>query len=76
MKILKRVQGHDIILDYRRVKRYSHRFTVYNVYKMLGKAKRVFLYRTSLSDFQLKELVKQKYVISEESLEDDILCLL
>lgn len=66
MIIKKRVQGHDIILDYKRVKSYPNGFTEYRVYKMLGKSKRVFLYNTCLTSLQLKELADKDYVITDE----------
>lgn len=66
MIIKKRVQGHDIILDYKRVKSYPHGFTTYRVYKMLSKSKRVFLYNTCLTSLQLKELADSDYVITDE----------
>ena len=66
MIIKKRVQGHDIILDYKRVKSYQHGFTKYRVYKMLGKSKRVFLYNTCLTSLQLKELADNDYIVTDE----------
>lgn len=64
MIITKKVQGRDVILEYKRVKTY--RFTLYRVYKVLSKSKRVFLYNTSLTNSQLEELVKNKYIIDSE----------
>ena len=37
MKIKKKVNGTEVILDYRRVKRYNNRYVLYNVYKVLSK---------------------------------------
>jgi len=77
MKIIKKVQGHDIELDYRLDKKYP-RYNVFNVYK-----DNVFLYRTCLTDLQIKDLVLNGYVISEDETrkedileEEDLICLL
>ena len=66
MIIKKRVQGQDIILDYRRIKSYPHGFTTYRVYKMLSKSKRIFLYTTSLNDLQMKNIIEAGYMIYDE----------
>lgn len=66
MLIKKIINGHIIVLEYRRVKKYRNRFTLYRVYKRIGKSKRIFLYNTCLTDLQLKEIVKRKYLITEE----------
>ena len=61
MKIKKRVQGKDVILDYIRVKKYPNGYTLYNVYK-----DKTFKYRTCLTGLQVKEIKDAGYVISEE----------
>ncbi|MBP5427015.1 MAG: hypothetical protein J6Y29_03885 [Clostridiales bacterium] len=66
MKIIKRVQGHDIVLDYKRVKSYPHGFIRFRVYKMLGKYKRVFLYNTCLTSLDIKRIKRNGYQINEE----------
>lgn len=70
MKIEKKVQGHSIILDYRRVRKYPHGYVLYNVYKMLGKAKRIFLYKTCLTSLQIEEIKDAGYMISDEEVFD------
>jgi len=65
MKIKKRVQGHDIILDYRVLKKYPH-FTRYKVYKMLSKTKRLFLYTTCLTSLQIKDIKNAGYILTDE----------
>jgi hypothetical protein len=66
MKVKKKVQGKDIELNYRRVKKYPHGYILYNVYKMLGKTKRIFLYRMCLTSSQIKEIEKTGYMITDE----------
>lgn len=66
MKIKKKVNGIEVILDYRRVKRYNNRYVLYNVYKILSKTKRIFLYRTCLSDLQKVEIELSGYMLDEE----------
>lgn len=64
MLIKKRVQGKDIILDYRETKTYPHGYTRYSVYKVLTKRK--FLYNTCLTSLQLDKIKKAGYVIFDE----------
>ena len=61
MRIKKRVQGHDILLDYKKVKKYPNGYTLYNVYK-----DKIFLYRTCLTSLQIKEIKDAGYMVSDE----------
>ncbi len=61
MKITKKVQGHNIVLEYKKVKKYPHGYSLYNVYK-----DNVFLYRTCLTSLQIKEIKEAGYVTSDE----------
>ena len=66
MIIKKRVEGQDILLDYKRVKSYQHGFTKYRVYKVLSKSKRIFLYTTCLTRLQVSKIVQAGYMITDE----------
>lgn len=66
MRIIKKVQGRDVILEYKKIKSYLDRFTTYRVYKVISKSKRVFLYNTCLTSSQLQELVERNYIITDE----------
>ncbi len=69
MKIKKKVQGHYIILDYKKAKKYKN-FTMYDVFKQ-----GVFLYSTSLTKLQLRELKEAGYLTSdEEVIVNDVCC--
>ncbi len=61
MKIKKKVQGHIIILEYKKVKKYKDGYTLYDVYKQ-GE----FLYRTCLTSVQLREIKEAGYMTSDE----------
>lgn len=61
MKITKKVQGHNIVLEYKKVKKYLNGYTLYNVYK-----DNVFLYRTCLTSLQIKEIKEAGYMLNEE----------
>ena len=65
MQIKKKVQGHDIVLDYKRVKKYPNGYILYNVYKQ-----GVFIYRTCLTSLQVKEIKEAGYVLNEEEVFD------
>lgn len=60
MKITKKVQGHDIVLEYKKVKKYNG-YTLYDVYK-----NNVFVYRTCLTSLQIKEIKQAGYMLNEE----------
>lgn len=64
MIITKKVQGHDIKLEYKKVKQYTG-YTLYNVYK-----NGVFIYQTCLSKLQLKEIKEAGYVTNDEEVLD------
>lgn len=66
MKIKKRIEGHDIVLEYEKVKRYPQGFTSFKVYKILNDTKKLFLYIVSLSDLEIKEIEKTGYILKEE----------
>lgn len=59
MKITKKIQGQEIILNYIKVKKYPN-YTLYDVY-----IDNKLLYRTCLTSIQLKRLKKLKYTITE-----------
>lgn len=61
MRIYKKVQGRYVILDIKKVKKYPHGFTLYNVYK-----NNVFLYRTCYTDLYLQEIKNKGNIINEE----------
>ncbi len=75
MKIIKKVQGHDIELDLIKVKDYP-RYTLFNVYK-----EDVLLYKTCFTSLQIQELVLKGYILDDEEIpvkniiEEDIICL-
>lgn len=61
MIVKKIVEGYNILLDYRKVKEYSNKFTLYDVYR-----NNKFLYRTCLDKLQLKKLEEVGYLINNE----------
>lgn len=65
MLIKKKVDGHIVWLEFEKVKRYSNRFTLYKVYKNIGKSKKIFLYNTTLNDLELKDIIKKGYMMEE-----------
>lgn len=64
MRVTKRVQGQNITLELEKIKDYP-RFSEYQVYKIVG-TERIPVYKTCLSDFQIKEIVVNKYVMAED----------
>ncbi len=66
MRIKKKVQGYDVILEYERIKDYPNGYSLYDVYKLTNERK--FLYRTCLTDLQVKEIVLAGYTVSEEEI--------
>lgn len=71
MKIIKKVQGHDIELELIKEKEYP-RYTLFKVYK-----DNVFLYRTCFTSLQIQELVLKGFILDEETTKkEDMLCLL
>ena len=60
MKIIKKVQGHEIILEYRKIKEYPHGYTLYDVYNFDR-----FLYKTCLTELDIIEIKRNKYTINE-----------
>lgn len=74
MRIKKRVQGKWIDLEFEIIKKYP-RYTLYQVYKVNGD-KRISLYTECFSNWQLVQLAKNRYVISEEPVEEVELCML
>lgn len=65
MIIKKRVQGHDILLDYKVIEKYP-RYTRYGVYKIVNKSKKIFLYTMCLTNLQISKIVQAGYMISDE----------
>lgn len=65
MKIKKRIEGKDIILDYKRVKRYNG-YILFNVYQCISKSKRKYLYKTCLTPLDIKLLSEKDFIISDE----------
>ena len=61
MKIKKRVNGHDIILDYKPVKVYPNKYTIYDVYN--GNK---YLYRVCLNDLDIVKIKENGYMINDE----------
>ena len=61
MRIKKRLQGHDIILDYKRVKKYKNGYALYDVYKQ-----GVFLYRTCLTKLHIADMERTGYLVNDE----------
>ena len=61
MRIIKKVLGHTVVLDYKKVKDYPNGYTLYDVYK-----NNVFLYRTCLTDLQVLDIVLADYIVNEE----------
>lgn len=65
MLIKKRVQGHDILLEYKVIEKYP-RYTRYGVYKILNKSKKIFLYTTCLTNQQISKIIQAGYMINDE----------
>lgn len=61
MKIKKHVNGHDIILDYKPIKVYSNKYTIYDVYN--GNK---YLYRVCLNDLDIVKIKENGYMINDE----------
>jgi hypothetical protein len=73
MRIKKKVQGKWIDLELEIIKKYP-RYTRYQVYKLVGN-ERIPAYTECYSNWQLVELAKNGYVISEEPVEEVDLCM-
>lgn len=70
MIIKKRVQGHDITLEYVVLKKYP-RFTTFNVYRLFKTTKKL-LYTTCLTRLQIQDIKRAGYVINDEEVEINV----
>lgn len=66
MKIKKKVQGHVIDLEIIEIKNYPQ-YDVYQVYK-LENGKCTPLYKTCYTTLQIKKIIKNKNIITEEEI--------
>ena len=73
MRIKKYVQGKWIDLEFVKIKKYP-RYTLYQVYRVDGD-KRTPMYKECHSDYQLVQLAKNRYIVSEEPVGEVELCL-
>ena len=73
MRIKKYVQGKWIDLEFVKIKKYP-RYTRYQVYKVVGN-ERIPVYTECYSNWQLVQLAKNRYIVSEEPVEEVELCL-
>ena len=73
MRIKKYVQGKWIDLELIKIKKYP-RYTLYQVYKLVGN-ERIPVYRECYSNWQLVQLAKNRYIVSEEPVEEVEICL-
>jgi len=73
MRIKKYVQGKWIDLELEKIKKYP-RYTRYQVYRLDGD-KRTPLYTECYSNWQLVELAKKRYIVSEEPVGEVDLCM-
>ncbi len=67
MKILKRLQGEVIDLEFEKIRDYK-KYSLYQVYKVVN-GEKIKLYKQCYNDFDLKEIGKQRNIISEEMYE-------
>lgn len=73
MRIKKYVQGKWIDLEFEKIKKYP-RYTRYQVYKVLGN-ERIPVYTECLSNWQIVQLSKNRFIITEEPVEEVELCM-
>lgn len=64
MRIIKKVQGHDIKLEIEKIRDYP-RYSLYQVYKIV-EGKRIPVYQECYTELQLQEIVKKGYMINDE----------
>lgn len=64
MKIKKKVQGQDVELEFVKIKDYP-RYGLYQVYKIIN-GKRIPLYKVCYTNLQIKEIIKNKNIITDE----------
>lgn len=61
MKIIKKVQGKEVILILKKIKDYKH-FTLYQIFNTKG----VKLYKQCFTKLQLSDIKRRDYRIEEE----------
>lgn len=73
MRIKKYVQGKWIDLEFVKIEKYP-RYTRYQVYRVDGD-KLTPMYTECYSDYQMVQLAKKRYIVSEEPVEEVEICL-